>query len=235
MLRLKKIVDNLTRDLNAEKLARKEDEQLATQLRADNEVFTTRYKDLKQEVETLKTGPLVQIGLSIRLRFLESARVLLSGDPTDRLDPAIIRRGNEAAHAGHAQADALVFRGAYLEAHGFRRKKLAAAFESLYHAKPSSYTPESPRMQEATNMAVTIRTLTPVRDVEMRPIRERETALTNYEYIRDAYAKMSTEDFERDEQVGRRLGVMREMKEVIARADRWNRPDGMERRTSTSY
>jgi hypothetical protein len=200
----------------------------------ENEELKERNKQLEDEIQLKE--PLFQTGLSIRLRFLENNRAYMFGTEEEerRPDPSIVRRGNDAAHAGLGQGDAVIFQGSWFN-DSLPKYPLEETFQKLYHDKPSNYQPRSTKMLEATDLEVTIRTLNAIKEVENRPIIQRQTALENYDYIKDKYEKMSVEKFESDVEVERRLGKLREMTKEIVKADRSTRPLVSPRQSSTPY
>lgn len=195
---------------------------------------------LKAEDESQLKEPLFLAGLHIRLRFLENARVYLFRDKDGpigmrrRFDPTIIKQGNEVAHAGLGSGDVVIFQAGWVVDEQ-QRRLLEETFEQLYYTTPSNYSSIPSKMKEATDLQVTIRTLTALNTRLDRPIRERQTALEHYDYIKNRYEKVDVETFQVDLEVERRLGQLKALTDNIVKADRSTRPQLSPAKPTTSY
>lgn len=193
-----------------------------TQEKFENtEALTAQVKELQDELQLKE--PLFQIGLAVRLRFLESNHTEESRLPRSVISQKTIIRGNAAAHAGSGQADANIFQGDLVDEE-HHRSLLKKVFENLYHCDPSTYHQLSPRMQKAIDHVVSIRALRALNVSCDRPIRERQSALEHYAFIEARCQKMSSDEFEEDPEIGRRLDVLKEMTEKVIQMDRFTKP-----------
>jgi hypothetical protein len=81
------------------------------------------------------------------------------------------------------------------------------------------------KMHKLIDCEATIRTVT-VLISKNRPLKQRQLALDNCDIIRTRYEKLTREEFEKDEDVERRLARVMELTEEIVEADRVQRSAG---------
>jgi len=79
--------------------------------------------------------PLVNIGVSLRLRFLQQAREAIYNHHPTPAEVKVIKRGNEAAHRGNGLADAALFKAQLVD----EDHALARVFRRLYRCLPTEY------------------------------------------------------------------------------------------------
>lgn len=182
----------------------------------------TAYQAAQEKVAQLQRErdqlqPLLQIGVRVRLRFLEQARETLYTVPRAQVLHGLILDGNMAAHNGSGKADALLFKHSLIEPE--LKLGLSEVFMSLYRSDPMSYGTWSPYMLDAIDHEVTIRMLRTVNDGLNRPLSERLWALEHIEYIRQKFQKKDRIEFEADSDVTRRLLLVKELVEKIVSVD----------------
>ncbi|KAE9378746.1 hypothetical protein N431DRAFT_450690 [Stipitochalara longipes BDJ] len=93
-------------------------------------------KDISVSVrreELLK--PLLDVGVSIRLRFLQQAREPIYNHRPTPEESKILKKGNEAAHRGDGLADAALFKAKFVD----DDHVLAKVFRRLYRCRPTDY------------------------------------------------------------------------------------------------
>jgi hypothetical protein len=83
-------------------------------------------KNSKLEKESMK--PLLDVGIAVRLRFLEQAKNTYLNEQRGGLNQITIREGNQAAHSANGTADAALFTMEILK----NEDALAPAFERVY-------------------------------------------------------------------------------------------------------
>ena len=167
-----------------------------------------RDRDLKE--------PLFKIGVAIRLRNLELARALLSNIHSSKLNQGLIKKGNAAAHRGMGSVDASLFQQDI--APNVVKCNLSITFKELYKSEPLKYGSMSPKMLEAIDCEVTIRTLVVVNS--QRLVGVRQTALEQLDVINTKYGKLTKDAFEEDKDIGWRLARLKELTEEIVESDR---------------
>ena len=91
------------------KAFRAERAELQTEIDDPNETIN----DLVEKRENMK--PLLDVGVAVRLRFLEKTRQTLRDGEISGIDKRIIEEGNTAAHSANADADIALARGGYIE------------------------------------------------------------------------------------------------------------------------
>jgi hypothetical protein len=216
------------RELHSQEMERAKAEITALEKKHEEEL--KEFETLAQESQQLKRElevkePLYQVGLDVRLRFLEYARESISGVDPRNLDQGVIARGYNATHRGRGEADNAALsclRGAVPTAH------LDALFIDLYHCPTSRYLNwTEPKLRQALNYQASIRTLTIQNHSLNRPIRERQSAMEHFQFIWETYERFrgsfqSIGDATRSE-IERRLVILKELTARILIADRLNK------------
>jgi hypothetical protein len=115
---------------------------------------------LETRAEMLK--PLVDIGASLRLRFLQQARQTIYNHRPTAADTKFIQDGNVAAHSGNGVADAALFKAGLVSADNV----LAKVFRRLYRYKPSDYLnpDEITMLSKILDCDATVKAVRKVRD-----------------------------------------------------------------------
>jgi hypothetical protein len=73
-------------------------------LKEKNKALERDLENLKLEKESMK--PLLDVGIAVRLRFLEQAKNTYLNEQRGGLNQITIRKGNQAAHSANGTADA---------------------------------------------------------------------------------------------------------------------------------
>ena len=87
----------------------------------------------KKREELIK--PLLDVGVSLRLRFLVQARETIYNRPPSATEAKVLTKGNEAAHRGNGLADAALFKAKLVD----EDDVLARVFRRLYRCSPIDY------------------------------------------------------------------------------------------------
>jgi hypothetical protein len=170
-----------------------------------------RERDLKE--------PLFKIGVAIRLRYLELARVPLFNVHNSKLNQELIKRGNAAAHHGMGSVDATLFQGDILSnTWKAVKRNFIIVFNGLYRSKPANYGSMPSKKMEALDCEATIRTLVVVSN--QRLVNTRLVAMEHLDFIKAKYEKLTGEAFEEDKDVAWRLDRLKELTEDIVESDR---------------
>lgn len=121
-------------------------------------------KEAKREKERMK--PLLEVGVAIRLRFLEQSRQTLRGQNVRAINQQSIREGNQAAHNGNGTADAALFTTGILketlESGG--KSELAEVFETLYCKLPKGFLTWPELLRRAIDCEATMNIFKKVRN-----------------------------------------------------------------------
>jgi hypothetical protein len=96
------------------------------QLMEKNKELEKDLQNSKLEKESMK--PLLDVGIAVRLRFLEQAKNTYLNEQRGGLNQITIREGNQAAHSANGTADAALFTLGILK----NEDALAPAFERVY-------------------------------------------------------------------------------------------------------
>jgi hypothetical protein len=182
--------------------------------------LNARIAELEQDRD-LK-DPLFQVGVSIRVRYLEMAKKMALGSPRAKLDISSIEKGNEAAHHAMGEVDAILFQGDILSAQA--KNRLTIPFTELYKSSPKDYSSMSKKMSQVINCEATIRTLNVLNEGN-RPLAQRQQALDQIEILHNKYAKLSKERFEADEDVSWRISRLIVLTSEIVEEDRQSMHD----------
>lgn len=182
-----------------------------------------RDRDLKE--------PLVQVGVSVRLRYLEWAKRLLGLKRIDLHYPHI-QGGNDAAHNAFGEIDVILFQGDILSS--AVKTSLAVAFTEVYRYTPEEYSLQSRKLLQVINCEGTLRTLNVINDGN-RPIVLKQLVLDQIDILKDKSARVSKEDFDADEEVQRRVIRVTELTKQIIDEERDGRQDRRRGRTFIIY
>ncbi|KAE9378738.1 hypothetical protein N431DRAFT_450683 [Stipitochalara longipes BDJ] len=106
-------------------------------LKAKFEALEKDFQKANEDKE--KTKPLVEIGIAVRLRFLEQARESIMGEEGGIFNQQAIREGNQAAHNANGTADAALFTTRVLEESKPSGKSWVIVFEKLYTQSPEVF------------------------------------------------------------------------------------------------
>jgi hypothetical protein len=128
-----------------------------------------RDRDLKE--------PLVQVGVSVRLRYLEWAKKRLSGFKRSELDYPNIQRGNDAAHNAMGEVDVILFQGDILPT--TVKTSVTMPFTELYRSTPGDYSSQPRKMLQVINCEGTLRTLN-VLNERSRPLALKQLVLDRH-------------------------------------------------------
>lgn len=183
--------------------------------REDQKILEARIAELEQDRDLKE--PLLQVGVSIRARYLEMAKKMAMGSPRADLDNSTIEKGNEAVHHAMGEVDAILFQGNLISAQA--KNRLTTPFMELYKLIPEDYDSRSKKMSQVINCEATIRTLNVLNEGN-RPITQRQQALDQIEILHNKYAKLSKESFEADEDVGSRVDRLIALTSEIVEEDR---------------
>ncbi|KAK0100366.1 hypothetical protein ONS95_008320 [Cadophora gregata] len=203
--------DVLRRQTALEKIldASKETVRLKDQLISH---LTSENSDLKQNKDLL--GPLVKIGVDIRLRNLEFARETTLDVPSSDLDRAIILSGNVAAHRANGAVDAAIFEAGLVPDGCI--EEASKVFMSLYLCQPSQYpTQWGSQIKRVLDCRATIKTVKAVAGSAGCSNLENEHSSLDLELCTlhdDMWVK---EDFQADPSVEERLLGLEEITEDI--------------------
>lgn len=153
--------------------------------------------DLEEDQEI--KAPLVQVGTDIRIRFLEQERISPNGafDPKHSLDPAIIERGNSAAHAGNVLADQALFKAELISEHYANTFKYLYCWKSANISSPENIFWDSRKLMEAVEFDVTIHAGQGIHD-GLGTSDERASARSLVEELFDIYSQIGAERFEQN-------------------------------------
>lgn len=193
-------------------------EQNATILKVE-----CRVKELEADRDS--KAPLIKVALDIRSRYLEQAKAVDTETTWGKGQKDVIECGNKAAHNAMGHVDKLLFRDDYLDRG--RRFKMAKIFKNLYKSSPEQYGSMSEKMLKAIDCEATIRTVT-VLNNGLRPLNERQLAVDQINILQAKHDKMSRDDFEKDEDVDRRLAHLIQLTGKIVIADRQSKALGHE-------
>jgi hypothetical protein len=186
---------------------------------------------LKQELVVKQ--PLFDTGRKVRIRYLEQARELVMFVKPQNLVKIRIENGNIAAHGGNGTADAALFHGDFLSKK--ERSTYLVVFKALYTTSPDVYGALSPKYLEVIDHEATIRTLKVLNSSLDRPLKWRMLALGEIDILKGLHVKIDNKaKFDADEEVDRRLGLVREWTQKIVEYDRQRDGRGSkeDRRTS---
>jgi hypothetical protein len=183
-----------------------------------------RDRDLKE--------PLVQVGVSVRLRYLEWAKKRLSGFKRSELDYPNIQRGNDAAHNAMGEVDVILFQGDILPT--TVKTSVTMPFTELYRSTPGDYSSQPRKMLQVINCEGTLRTLN-VLNERSRPLALKQLVLDQIDILKDKYGKLSQESFEADEDVKRRVTRVIELTKEIIDEERDGRPDRLRGKPRSLY
>ena len=133
-------------------------------------------KDLKEANEDReRTKPLLEVGIAIRLRFLEQSRQTLQIEEGGDINQLSIREGNQAAHSGNGAADAALFTVGILKENleSGEKSGLAKAFKGLYENMPEYFFKWPELLRRVADSQVTMRVFKKARNGrETRQLRE---------------------------------------------------------------
>jgi chromosome segregation ATPase len=224
-----------------------EREKEIADLRADLEDAETYGKAKREEQKSLESRiadlerersirePLFQVGVSIRVRYLEMAKKLVMRSARGDLDIDSIKRGNAAAHSAMGEVDAVLFHRNILS----NRAKISitSPFAELYGCNSRDCSSLSSKMIQVINSEATIRTLN-VLNGGNRPLTQRLQVFEQIQILKNKYAKLSKEIFDTDEDVKWRVSRVVALTEEIVEEDRQSRADrqthGKRKRGKTS-
>ncbi|KAG9245203.1 hypothetical protein BJ878DRAFT_502661 [Calycina marina] len=182
-----------------------------------------RVKQLEEEV-ALK-DPFYQVGVLVRARYLENAKFLML--TTRQLKGSYYKRyfkisGDAAAHSAMGATDKLLFNTKVLPASS--SEPLLATFHALYRCPPTAYDTFTPSFHATIDCESTIKTIV-VLNTNLRPLKEREMAMINIDFICTRYASLGAEAFEADAVVAQRLKWLKELTATILRMDHRRSPE----------
>ncbi|KAF4627503.1 hypothetical protein G7Y89_g10648 [Cudoniella acicularis] len=219
-----------TEDLRSRHKEMKERLVAAEKQTADLEKEVVVYKaaaeSAEKEAESAKeqlerVAPLIDVGVRVRLRFMEQAQEHVLERKPEILNQEIILAGNAAAHGGFGRADALLFKLGFVP-QGVH-ENLFKVFHDLYQIYPNHYEEMPAKLLEATNYEVTLKTMNVLNEGLTRPGKERQTVMENIWILRNKFLRLGIEEFEKDPDVDRRLAVIKELTATIVYADRRRR------------
>jgi hypothetical protein len=199
----------------------------------ESKVSQLTEENAKLQQELLVKQPLFDTGRKVRIRYLEQARELVLFVKPKNLDKIRIENGNIAAHGGDGKADAALFQKDFLSKK--ERSTYWVVFKALYTTSPDVYGALSPKYLEVIDHEVTIRTLKVLNSSLDRPLMERMLALGEIDILKGLHVKMDDDaKFDADQDVDRRLGLVREWTQKIVEYDRQKDRRGSkeDRRTS---
>lgn len=188
--------------------------------REEQKILESRIAELEYDIK-LK-DPMFRVGVSIRARYLETAKKAIPSSGRVKLDFRHIEEGNEAAHHAMGEVDVLLFQGDIISES--TKTQLAAPFTELYKASPKEYGSLSKKMKQVNDCEATIRTINVINGT-YRPITQRQQALDQIDILRDKYSRLSKTDFEVDEDVSSRLARLLALTKEIVGKDRQNSQD----------
>ncbi|PVH78781.1 hypothetical protein DL98DRAFT_572874 [Cadophora sp. DSE1049] len=141
---------------------RNDTKQRMIRMEARNAIQEQDIRDLtklKVEVETTRdlVQPILQVGVDIRLRNLESARETLLNIKQDQKDRAIILSGNVAAHRPNGVVDAALFAAGLIPEDYL--PEATRAFVKMYQVTPANYGCWSPMVLRMIDCQATIATV----------------------------------------------------------------------------
>lgn len=167
-------------------------------------ILRLQVKVTKLEKEKAMNEPLIQIGVKVRLRLLNSAREAykVNGMP----DRHAAQEGNMVAHGGMARVDKLLFRNNLLSPE--RHKLYSDIFREIYWSSPHEHDSIPAIVVDTFDCEVTIRTLHSTNELS---INKRSCFLAHVEYIKKAYKTMPNKDFLNDSGIQQRVNMIKDV------------------------
>ena len=198
---------------------------LVATMKSESKAKDNEITSLKQQVKALEgerdaKAPLVDIGSSVRLHFLEQARSKLTPGKL-RYDHAFTKTGNSSAHHGKGEADTALY---YNILTCKQKQRFYGVFRELYKCQPKGYPETSELLKETINHEATIKTLTALND-GLGSLKARQTALDLIGVVYEKFEKLGKERFEGDEAIEALLVRIRGLTEEIVEADRMKKGD----------
>jgi cell division protein FtsB len=185
----------------------------------ESKVSQLMEENAKLQQELVVKQPLFDTGRKVRIRYLEQAREMILFVKPKNLDKIRIENGNIAAHGGNGKADAALFQRDVLSKK--EQSTYWVVFKALYTTSPDVYGALSPKYLEVIDHEATIRTLKVLNGSLDRPLKERMLALGEIDILKGLHVKMDDDvKFDADQEVDRRLGLVREWTQKIVEYDR---------------
>lgn len=148
---IKKLYEDLEETKSKLTIAQVENITLKARHRVEVQDLTTKVFQLQENLQMMK--PLVEVGVAIRLRYLEQAKDAHEIGEKG-ISQHVIRDGNIAAYGGNGAADAALSKLGVLK----DDDTLLAVFKSLYKSSPKGFHQSSELLQRTLNYSATRRT-----------------------------------------------------------------------------
>ena len=188
---------------------------------------------LNEELEDLKgkQNPLLPVGIAVRKRFFEQARVVVPERQNEDEDneeqvtsdeeedesswgapnKTVVEEGNVAAHRGNADADNALFRLGYLKSDKLNRTIPEKLFQSMYRVYPEEYSSLEefylPRLRKMFNCEATVLTVPVLNNAaqrEKKKLLSRLTSLSNkLRYGENEVKEADTTDLKQENELNR--------------------------------
>lgn len=168
---------------------------------------------LEQKLKDIQ--PLVDIGVAIRLRFLEQAREVLYGLRRAEMDNFTIQSGNIAAHRANSIQDVALFKCKLIDPE--YRSEMWDTFKQLYKVTPLDYPQSSPRMERINDCEATLKALKPARSPAVFERIEYDQLRT---LLLNLHAEMDRDAFENNDLVRGKVQELECITERINEAER---------------
>ncbi|KAK0100367.1 hypothetical protein ONS95_008321 [Cadophora gregata] len=216
---LKADIAQLENDYTRVRIERDDSKQQMIQVQAQNTIQAQDIEDLtKSKVDLEKTRdvvqPILQIGVDIRLRNLESARECLLKIKQAEKDRAIILSGNVAAHRPNGAVDAALFWAGLVPEDYL--PEATRTFKKMYQVSPENYGCWSPmvlRMIDCQATIATVQVQHQFKKFDTSHLRDEHERLHNYLVSRQK--RLSPEEFEVDEKAKKLLAKIEVIMEEI--------------------
>lgn len=180
-----------------------------------------RQKEIVEHTEQqlLDRQPLVDVGVAVRLRFLEQSRETIHNPPRDVIDRGMIKEGNMAAHRANSLQDFALFQCNLIPPENF--SDMRYAFEDLYDTVPPHYPTHTPRMQRVMDCEATFK-------VHKRPVNQPAAMAERIEYedVKEWLIEVHTldgDEFECSDVVKTQLERLERLTDRIVEAERSQR------------
>lgn len=158
--------------------------------------------------------PILQIGVDIRLRNLESAREILLKIKQDQKDRAIILAGNVAAHRPNGVVDAALFAAGLVPEDYL--PEATRAFVKMYQVAPENYgcwTPMVLRMIDCQATVATVQVQHHFKKFDTSDLRAEHERL--HKFLVSRQKRLSPEEFESDDKAKKLLAKIEVIMEEI--------------------
>ncbi|KAH7417609.1 hypothetical protein BKA64DRAFT_658399 [Cadophora sp. MPI-SDFR-AT-0126] len=211
--------NQLEKDCTRLRTERDDTKQRMIRVEAHNAIQAQDIKDLtKSKVDLEKTRelvqPILQIGVDIRLRNLESARETLLNIKQDQKDRAIILAGNVAAHRPNGLVDATLFTAGLVPEDYL--PEATRAFTKMYQVTPANYGCWSPMVLRMIDCQATIATVQiqhHFKKFDTSDLRAEHKRL--HKFLVSRQKRLSPDDFEADEKAKKLLAKIEIIMEEI--------------------